>query len=69
MTAATGGGTITSIGADAVTAARIGELGASTVCLANAALSNVSLNNFGSVYVLDYGDGYFVECSASEKVN
>ncbi|MCR4304185.1 MAG: hypothetical protein NUV63_08195 [Gallionella sp.] len=32
-------------------------------CIANAALSNVSLNNFRNVYILDYGEGYFVERS------
>jgi hypothetical protein len=30
-------------------------------CIANAAMSKVSLNNFSSVYILDYGAGYFVE--------
>lgn len=33
------------------------------VCIANAALSNVALSNFSSVYILDYGEGYFVERS------
>lgn len=32
-------------------------------CIANAALSSVSLNNFRRVYILDYGEGYFVACS------
>lgn len=31
------------------------------VNLANAALSEVSLSNFRSLYILDYGEGYFVE--------
>lgn len=30
-------------------------------CIANAALSNVPLNNFCGVYILDYGEGCFVE--------
>lgn len=29
-------------------------------CIANAALIKVSLNNFHRVYILDYGEGYFV---------
>jgi len=36
------------------------------VCIANAALSNVALNNFRSVYILDSGEGYFVESSPVE---
>lgn len=33
-------------------------------CIANAALSKVLLENFNSIYILDYGAGYFVERSS-----
>ena len=36
------------------------------VCIANAALRNVALNNFRSVYILDSGEGYFVESGPVE---
>lgn len=35
--------------------------------IANVALSNVALNNFSSVYILDYGEGYFVDRSLVEE--
>lgn len=36
------------------------------VCIANAALSDVLLNNFSRAYILDYGEGYFVERGPAE---